>query len=62
MKKIIYTILLLFLCTSAFCADPPDFGDHTDPNPTDQAPIDEQLSIMVTTAIFLGIYMIARKK
>lgn len=62
MKKIIYTILLFFLCTSAFCEDPPDFGDPTDPNPTDQMPIDEQVPIMVITAIFFGIYVIMRKK
>lgn len=61
MKKIIHTILLFFLCTAAFCQDPPDFGDPTDPNPTD-LPIDTQMPVMVMVAIFFGIYVIERKK
>jgi len=63
MKKIIHVILLFFLCTAAFCQDPPDFGDPTDPNPTDDAlPIDTQVPVLLIAAIFFGIYVIARKK
>lgn len=64
MKKIIHVILLFFLSTAAFCQDPPDFGDPTDPNPTDQPalPIDAQLPVLLIAAIFFGIYVIGRKK
>jgi hypothetical protein len=63
MKKIINVIILFFLCNTAFCQDPPDFGDPNDDNPTDQAaPIDDQLPIIVITAVFFGIYVIARKR
>ena len=65
MKKIIHTILLFFLYNTAFCQNPPppDFGDPTDPNPTDHAvPIDDQVPMMMITAVFFGICVIAKKK
>lgn len=64
MKKIIYVIILFFLCTAAFCQNPPP-PDFEDPdNPTDQpaVPIDTQLPVLLIAAIFFGIYVIARKK
>lgn len=66
MKKIIHVIILFFLCNTAFSQGPPppDFEDPTDPNPTDQpaVPIDTQLPVLLIAAVFLGIYVIARKK
>jgi hypothetical protein len=66
MKKIIHTIILIFLCTAAFSqnTDPADFGGSNDDNPTDQpaVPIDTQLPVLLIAAIFFGIYVIARKK
>lgn len=64
MKKIVHVIILFFLCNTAFCQDPPDFGDPNDDNPTDQpaAPIDTQLPVLLIVSIFFGIYVIARKK
>jgi hypothetical protein len=64
MKKMIHVILMFFFCNAAFCQDPPDFGDPTDPNPTDQqaVPIDTQLPVLVIAAVFYGIYVIGRKK
>lgn len=62
----VHVIILLFLCVTAFCQNPPppDFEDPTDPNPTDQpsVPIDAQLPVLLISAIFFGIYVIARKK
>ncbi|PKB15128.1 hypothetical protein CLU82_0189 [Flavobacterium sp. 5] len=54
-------IILFFLSNTAFCQDPPDFGDPNDDNPTD-APIDTQLPVLLIGAIFFGIYVITRKK
>jgi hypothetical protein len=67
MKKIIYAVLLFFLCTIAFSQGgppPPDFEDPNDPNPTDQpsVPIDSHLIALTVGAVFLGIYIIWRKK
>jgi hypothetical protein len=62
MKKMLHIIILFFLCNTAFCQqDPPDFGDPTDDNPAD-LPIDTQLPVLLIEAIFLGIYVITRKK
>jgi hypothetical protein len=66
MKKIIHVIILFFLYNTTFCQGPPppDFEDPTDPNPTDQpaVPIDTQLPVLLIAVVFLGIYVIARKK
>jgi hypothetical protein len=64
MKKIIHVIILFFLCNTGFSQDPPDFGDPNDDNPTDQpaVAIDTQLPVLLIAAVFLGIYVIARKK
>ncbi|MEO6175791.1 MAG: hypothetical protein ABIP27_11640 [Flavobacterium circumlabens] len=68
MKKIIHAFLLFFLCTIAFAQDgppPPDFEDPNDPNPTDQpvvVPIDSHVIGLAIGAVFLGLYMIWRKK
>ncbi|TPG34844.1 hypothetical protein [Flavobacterium pectinovorum] len=67
MKKIIHVVLLFFLCTIAFAQDsppPPDFEDPNDPNPTDQSsvPIDSHLIALSIAALFLGLYVIWRKK
>ncbi len=57
----ILVIILFFLSNTAFCQDPPDFGDPNDDNPTD-VPIDTQLSVLLIGAVFFGIYVIKRKK
>jgi len=67
MKKLIHVFLLFFLCTVAFSQGnppPPDFEDPNDPNPTDQAsvPIDTHLITLSVSALFLGLYVIWRKK
>lgn len=67
MKKIIHTVLLFFLCAIAFAqggTPPPDFEDPNDPNPTDQpaVPIDSHLMALTIGAVFLGLYVIWRKK
>lgn len=63
MKKIIHTIILIFLCTAVFSQnpDPPDFEDPTDPNPAD-LPIDNHVPVLLLAGIFFGIYVIGRKK
>jgi hypothetical protein len=64
MKKIAHVIILFFLCNTALCQDPPDFGDPNDDNPTDQqgVPIDTQLPVLLIAAVFFGLYVIVRKK
>jgi hypothetical protein len=68
MKKIIHVVLLFFVCTIVFAQGgppPPDFEDPNDPNPTDQPtgiPIDTHLITLAIAALFLGLYVIWRKK
>lgn len=67
MKKLIHIVLLFFFCTVAFSQSnppPPDFEDPNDPNPTDQTsvPIDKDLITLSIAALFLGLYVIWRKK
>jgi hypothetical protein len=67
MKKIIHVILLFFIWAVAFSQNgppPPDFEDPNDPNPTDQpsVPIDTHIILLSGAALFLGLYVIYRKK
>lgn len=48
------------MCSLSCIADPGDFGDSDDPNPTDEpaaAPINGHVGFLLLSAIFLGLYV-----